>query len=97
MIIDLSDAIWLEDVHLVSFEELTVHCGLSAHELQQLVDLGALPAQTEDARFEAAMIDVLRRLNRLKQDFELDLNAMCISLTLLRKIHRLEQQLKDPR
>lgn len=94
MIIDLSDAVWLEHSQLISFDELSQHCGLTALELQQLVEHGALRAATQDARFETATIGLLRTLCRLKQDFELDFNAMCISLTLLHKIHYLEQQLQ---
>ena len=47
MIIDLTEAAWLDERHEVSIEELAEVSGLSVDELEDLVACGALvPAQT---------------------------------------------------
>ncbi len=96
MIVDLSDVTWLADTHLVSYEELTQLSGLTKSDIQLLLDNGALiPQDTESNQFSSTLIILLRKVSRLKEDFELDINGMCISLALLQKIHSLEQEINN--
>ena len=97
MIVDLTKAVWLHESHPVSLEELAGLSGISAFELKQLLESGALIPSTKapvEAQFDSSHIAVLRKLNRLTEDFELDFNAMCISLALLQKVYWLEMRVK---
>lgn len=94
MIVDLTEVVWLSEGHLVSYHELQQLSGLDDREIHLLVESGALtPQDPHTDQFDSALIDLLRRLSHLKQDFELDSNGMCLSLSLLQKIHSLERQL----
>ena len=94
MLVDLTEVKWLIDSHLVSYDELTQLSGLTISDLQHLLDNGVLsPHDHESNQFSSTSIILLRKVARLKEDFELDVNGMCLSLTLLQKINTLEQQL----
>jgi len=96
MFIDLTEVTWLGDSHLVSYDELCQLSGLTTTDIQQLLESGVLISQDNDAnQFNNTCIILLRKVSRLKQDFELDINGMCISLALLQKINSLEQQLNQ--
>ena len=94
--VDLTEVTWLSDSHLVSYDELTQLSGLTISDIQQLLDNGALIPQDNDSnQFNSTSILLLRKVSRLKEDFELDIKGMCISLALLQKIYSLEQQLSQ--
>ncbi|MBA3696279.1 MAG: hypothetical protein H0W85_05870 [Methylotenera sp.] len=96
MFIDLTEVTWLSDSHMVSYDELTELSGLTISDIQQLLDNGALtPQENNSNQFNSTSIILLRKVSRLKEDFELDINGMCISLALLQKIYSLEQQIKS--
>jgi chaperone modulatory protein CbpM len=98
MIIDLTDVIWLDEQHQVSFEELEQLSGLSRSELDELVENGALvPASSEPLTFSSSYIVSVKTVRRLREDFELDLNALSLSLVLLGRIRELELQIKELR
>jgi chaperone modulatory protein CbpM len=98
MIIDLTDVIWLDEQHQVSFEELEQLSGLTRPELDELVENGALiPASFEPLTFNSSYIVTVRTVRRLREDFELDLNALSLSLILLDRIRQLELQIRELR
>jgi chaperone modulatory protein CbpM len=95
MIVDLTDVIWLDEQHQVSFDELEKLSGLTRAELNELMENGALiPASSEPLTFSSSYIVSVRTVRRLREDFELDLNAISLSLILLDRIRDLELQIK---
>lgn len=112
MTIELTDAQWLHEQAEVSFEELAQLSGLPPALLRELVDYGALVPVGEqvpiDAQAPAAgqspawtftsdCVVEVRTVSRLREDFDLDANALSVALTLVRRIHGLEAQLRELR
>jgi chaperone modulatory protein CbpM len=104
MTIELTEAQWLHDHAEVSWEELVELSGLAPELLRELVEYGALApinaqAQTDDQpvqwRFTARSIVAVRSVSRLREDFDLDTNALSVALRLVERIHELEAQLRD--
>lgn len=104
MKVELTDAQWLSEHAEVSVEELAELSGLSQELLRELVEYGALvpiDAQAQaDVRsaqwhFAADCVIDVRTVSRLREDFDLDTNAMSVALTLIERIHGLEAQLRD--
>ena len=88
---------WLDARETVTVAELSRACGLSAAELDELVEYGALaPLQRDTAEraFSAEWIVPLRTAGRLRQDFDLDLFAVAILLGYLNRIEELEREVK---
>ena len=91
-----SELIWLDEQHQVSLDELVELTGLSLQELQLLVESGALVPHNLDAntwQFSSHCIVSIRKLSRLKQDFELEQNALGLLLVFLERIRVLEFKL----
>ncbi len=94
---DPTEAQWLHDQTQVTFEELVELSGLSPELLRELVDYGALtptgsgPAQWH---FTAECVVSVRIVGRLREDFDLDANALSVALNLIERIHGLEAQLQ---
>ena len=91
---------WLDARETVTVPELSRVCGLSAAELDELVEYGALTplqhGQSERA-FSAEWVVPLRTAGRLRQDFDLDLFAVSILLGYLNRIEELEREVKSLR
>ena len=93
MNVNFTEFVWLDHHHEVSLDELAELSGLTSEELRQLVDSGALiPTNTEDERwsFSGQCVVSVRTLSRLKQDFELEPNAIALTLVFLERIRMLE-------
>jgi chaperone modulatory protein CbpM len=91
---------WLDARETVSVAELSRVCGLSAAELDELVEYGALaPLHRNGGEhiFSAECIVPLRTAGRLRQDFDLDLFAVAILLGYISRIEDLERELKSLR
>jgi chaperone modulatory protein CbpM len=98
MIVDLTNVIWLDENHEVSFDELEKLSGLTGPELNELIENGALvPASADPLTFSSSYIVSVCTVRRLREDFELDLNALSLSLILLGRIRELENQIRDLR
>ena len=104
MKVELTDAQWLHEHAEISIEELAELSGLSAELLRELVDYGALvpinaqvPINVESAQwsFTADCIVAVRTVSRLREDFDLDANALSVALMLIERIHGLEAQLRE--
>jgi chaperone modulatory protein CbpM len=97
---ELADAQWLHEHAEVSFEELAELSRLSPEVLRELVDYGALvPVDAQSTRwsFTSDCIVTVRTVSRLREDFDLDANALSVALNLVERIHGLEAQLAELR
>lgn len=98
MNIEHSELIWLDEQHEVTLDELVELSGLSRQELHQLVESGALIPNNQAAdtwHFSSHCIVSIRTLSRLKQDFELEQNALGLLLVFLERIRKLEFELRE--
>jgi len=101
MTTESAEIIWLDQHHELSLHELNTLSGLALPQLKQLVENGALQPSNalsaainlEDCQFNSHYLLLLRTLSRLQQDFELESNALGLTLVFLERIRRLEQQL----
>lgn len=93
--------VWLDAAEKVSSAELSEVCGMSAAELEELVDYGALmPLQPLDSpqaerMFSAEYITPLRMAGKLRVDFDLDLFTVALLLGYVHRIEALERQLRS--
>ena len=91
---------WLDACETVTVAELSRVCGLSAAELDELVEYGALaplPRDTSERAFSAEWVVPLRTAGRLRHDLDLDLFAVAILLGYLNRIEELERDVKSLR
>lgn len=91
---------WLDARETVSVAELSQACGLSAAELDELVEYGAvtpLQGNKTERLFSAEWIVPLRAAGRLRLDFDLDLFAVAILIGYMNRIEELERELKSLR
>lgn len=98
MIIDVTDAVWLDEQHEVSIDELAQLSGLTMAELQELIDNGALVPVRPEKRpltFRSTYIVSVKSVSRLRDAFELDTSTLSLTLILLDRIRLLQDQLKQ--
>jgi len=96
----LEQAMWLHEQHELLLEELCELSGLSETELRELVDYGVLAPIDSDAQhwtFSADRLIVARSARRLRKDFDLDPHGVALAVTLLERVHDLEEELRDLR
>ena len=97
MKLELTEAVWLDERGSITLLELAECSGLTEAELRDLVDLGALEPLEAEARewqFGADCIVAARAACRLRNDFELDTHGLALVLSLLERVHDLENELK---
>ncbi|GGC61722.1 hypothetical protein GCM10011396_05840 [Undibacterium terreum] len=90
------DAVWLNETSFCSIEELVSLSGLSAAELDHLVEMGLITANsTADGNllFQQHYLVIARTARRLRDDFELDPAGLGVAVRLLQRIQELETQL----
>lgn len=104
MKIEITEAQWLDETGELTLEELVELSGLPSDLLIELVEHGALePVEPRAAgasrsstwHFSAECVVAVRAASRLREDFELDANAMSVALMLVERIHDLEAQLQE--
>jgi len=97
------EAVWLNEGQSCSFLALVEASGLTAEEVQWLMESGALmplPSPQAEApppeslRFSAAALPVARLARRLRDDFELDRAGLALALRLMQRIDALEQEVE---
>ncbi|MGC2459830.1 MAG: chaperone modulator CbpM [Steroidobacteraceae bacterium] len=96
MRVELTEMLWFEE-HAVSLSELAELTGLSPATLEELVSSGAIEpidASSPEPRFGAAALGAARHARRLREDFDLDTQALPLVLGLLERIDGLERQLQ---
>ena len=90
--------VWLDARETVTVSELCSVCGMSAAELDELMDYGAL-APLDSARsereFSAEWVTPLRAAGKLRQDYDLDLFSVAMLLGYLNRIDALERQVQS--
>ncbi len=94
---DRDDEVWMNEQARVTLEELAALSGLSASALRELVEYGALmPVNPQEAgwTFSGYCVVAMRRAVRLRNDFDLDPNALALTLSLLERIQVLEERLR---
>ena len=93
---EAEETAWLSDHSQVSLAELAALSGLPDTMLVELVECGAL-APLEDGggslTFSARCVVTVRTAGRLRNDFELDANALAVAMSFLERIRELEEQL----
>ena len=102
MRIELTEVVWLDEQREVTLAELAELSGLSETELRELADSGAIAPVNQDAdvatqMFSANCVVVARTANRLRHDFELDMQGLAVALALLDRMHALEAELREIR
>jgi chaperone modulatory protein CbpM len=94
------ECLWLDEQHTVGMPELSRACGLSAAELLELIDYGALApmaGQADPPLFSTSCITPLREAARVRSDFDLDLFAIAILLGYIHRIDDLQRELHAQR
>lgn len=89
---------WLDERETITVAELSRVCALSAVELDELVEYGALVPLQEVPQamlFSADWVMPLRAAGKLRRDFDLDLFSVAILLEYLHRIEGLERQLRS--
>ncbi|MDB5880720.1 MAG: hypothetical protein JWP43_598 [Ramlibacter sp.] len=82
---------------MITHAELTQVCRLSARELDELVEYGAiapLQRQGEQLVFSRACVTSLRIAAQLKQDYDLDLFTVALLHEHLKRIEALEREVR---
>ncbi|KPK35811.1 MAG: hypothetical protein AMJ66_00175 [Betaproteobacteria bacterium SG8_40] len=110
MKLEITDAEWLCERPEVSLEELVELSGLSPELLVELVEYGALAptgtisaagagsrteAQPMQWRFASDCVIAVQTVSRLRDDFDLDANALSVAMMLVERIRGLEAQLQE--
>jgi chaperone modulatory protein CbpM len=101
MNIETMTALVLDDTGTLTITELVEQSGLSADELEVLVDCGALEPREATApswRFRTRCIVTARTARRLRDDLALDdTHALAIVLRFMQRIEALERELRATR
>ena len=98
MAVERDVALWLDAREHVSLAELAECAGLSAADLRELVEYGALvPAdpQADEWVFSADCVVSLRVAARVCRDLELETAAIALVLSYLDRIRSLEEEVRD--
>ncbi|HXF80574.1 MAG TPA: chaperone modulator CbpM [Usitatibacter sp.] len=90
---DEYDAVWLEAHARVTLVELARCSGFPEAMLRELVEYGAL-APTEGESFPGDCVGRLRRAARLREDLELETEAVALVLRFLERLDSLEGELR---
>lgn len=94
---ELQDDMLLDEQIAVSFSALAELSGLSEAELRELVECGALQPNDPCASpltFSGHYVVLVRSVRRLRDDFELDANALPLAYLMLERIRALEAELR---
>lgn len=101
MKIEIADAQSLNELTVLTLEELVEFSGLSSELLIKLVEYGALApiepqheARPAQWRFSSECVVAVRTVSRLRGDFDLDANALSVALMLVERIRVLENRLQ---
>jgi len=90
------EAVWLAEDNEFSFPELVELSGLSEAELHELVDYGAITPVDPDSPqwvFKGRCLITVRAAYRLRASFDLDPHGIALVISLLDRIHGLEEEL----
>jgi len=88
---------WPDAGDIITHAELTQVCHISAAELDELVEYGAIAPmqrQGEQLAFSRTCVGSLRTAARLKLDYDLDLFTVALLLEHLKRIEELEREVR---
>ena len=87
---------WLDASETISVSDLSRVCGISADEVNELVEYGALkPLPTRSGPvFSAAYVAPLRTACKLRRDYDLELFTIALLMEYLNRIEELEHELR---
>ena len=91
------DTTWMNEAHEFSMAELAELSGLSATELHELVEFGAVAPLRPEATpwvFGGHCLVTVRTAFRLRQSFELEPHGIALAMALLQRVSDLEAQLQ---
>ena len=89
---------WLDSRETVSLAELSRACGLSADDIHELVEYGALApveSHAQESIFSAVCIVPLRTVSKLRMDYDLDVFTVGILMGYIDRINELERQVRS--
>jgi hypothetical protein len=90
------EAVWLTEDNEFSLPELVELSGLSEAELRELADYGAITPVNPDSPqwvFKGKCLITVRAACRLRASFDLDPHGVALVISLLDRIHGLEEEL----
>lgn len=93
-----TEIVWLNASSGLSIQELIDSSELSKDEIYQYVEEGVIMPIDPHAPqliFSSQYTTTLRAARRLRDDFELDTQGLAVVITLLKRIHHLEEQLQQ--
>jgi hypothetical protein len=89
---------WVERREKVSLERLAQMSGLSQEELCALVEYGALsptnPEEEPNWTFTQHCVMSVKTAGRLRQAFDLEPDALALTLSLIERINELQEELR---
>ena len=91
------EATWVEKRELISVERLAQMSGLSEDEVCTLVEFGALAPTNPDEpswTFAQQCVMSVKTAGRLRQAFDLEPDALALTLSLIQRIHDLQDELR---
>jgi chaperone modulatory protein CbpM len=94
----LTEMLWLDEQHTLSLSELAELSGLTHEDVEELVDYGVIaPVEsgTTQATFHARYVVTAKTARRLRDDFELDARGVALAMTLIERMHELEERLRE--
>ena len=92
------DVVWMHTERVITIVDLARYCEVAEAELRELVEYGALePADpgAEPLAFDAECAPQVRSALRLCHDLELESASAPLVLSLLERIHQLEERLQQ--
>jgi chaperone modulatory protein CbpM len=104
--IDYTEVHWIDEQPACSLQQLAEASRISEPELRELVELGALHPTSPPAGaagdahqpwFAARCLVTLQSVRRLREDFDLDTQALSVALALLERIEALEHEVRSLR
>src|SRR5262245_42794069 len=101
MTLEFAQAVYIDDGETITFAQLVERSGLTADELRDLLDCGALTADQTGAaaaRFGERCILVARTARRLRDEYALeDSHSLAVVVRLTQRIAALEGELRRRR
>ena len=91
------EALWVEKRECVTISRLARLSGLSEQELAALVEYGALsPTNPDDVQwmFEQTCVSSVKTAGRLRQAFDLEPDALALTLSLIDRIRDLQDEIR---
>lgn len=93
--VNVADWLWLNDEGICSAQHLLEFSGLSADELEDLIEndvITPIDLSTQPHSFQLRYVSVARLARKLRDDFELDRRGVTLAMTLIRRIDELESE-----